>query len=564
MPTYFAIITTLGLQRLAEAQASGNPLVFTDLAVGDGNGSEITPLASMTELVNETARVSVNSVEIAPGAPTTVRVEGLIPAATGGFTIREAGLFNGDGELIAIASYPPIYKPVPADGVSVEEYIRILLVYEETTAIALTVDTSVIIATRLYVDERDDVLEGEVDALDERVADLEINVEGIYEALIFGDGSDGDCEVDGTNTFPWASKVGSVYTLTRDVYANTFTIPTGALVQVNTHGYRIFCKETFEIVPTIGSYVGANGADANASPGTIAGTGASGAGGSGAGSAGGNNVGVTVGSGDGGAGGAGSGGAGGAAGTPTDLSGPYGGTGVLSGPLIGYVAGGGATPTNGLGVLTMMSGGGGGGGGGGDGGSGGGTGGRGAGVLVIVAREIVLSVASGLQVKGQNGANGGAANRGGGGGGGGGTLILVYGSLTVSSGTVDAATCCTGGSAGSGGGGSGVAGSAGSNGVVLEYAIATEAPELSIGHEEDGYFTVASYGAGLEYEVEFDTPFENATGANGYVFDVNISYNETPYDGRVDWWVTEKTVNGFKINLSDDLFTGEIRWSARR
>jgi len=122
-PTYYAIFTTVGLTRLAEAQATGVPLVFEHVAVGDGNGAPITPDASMTALVHETSRVGVNYVGTLAYEPTTVRVEGLLPSDDGGYTIREAGLFNGAGELIAIASYPPIYKPVEADGVTVEEYI---------------------------------------------------------------------------------------------------------------------------------------------------------------------------------------------------------------------------------------------------------------------------------------------------------------------------------------------------------------------------------------------------------------------------------------------------------
>lgn len=153
MPTYFAVFTTLGLARLADAQYTATPLVFTHVAVGDGNGAPITPSAAMTALVHETARVVVNGVSISPDAPNVVRVEGLIPSGTGGFTIREAGLFNLAGELIAVASYPPIYKPVPGDGVTVEEYIRILLKYEAVAAIALTTDPDVITATRLYVDD---------------------------------------------------------------------------------------------------------------------------------------------------------------------------------------------------------------------------------------------------------------------------------------------------------------------------------------------------------------------------------------------------------------------------
>jgi len=153
LPTYYAIFTTIGLTRLAEATASGIPLPFAYVAVGDGNGSPITPSAAMTALVHECARVQTNNVDVSPDAPNTVRVEGLIPSATGGFTIREAGVFNHAGELLAVASYPPIYKPIPADGSTVEEYIRILLQYADVTAIALTTDPDVITATRLNVDD---------------------------------------------------------------------------------------------------------------------------------------------------------------------------------------------------------------------------------------------------------------------------------------------------------------------------------------------------------------------------------------------------------------------------
>lgn len=153
-PTYFAVITTLGATKLATAQASDNPLLFTHLAVGDGGGSTPTPNVAQTALVNERARVSINLVQVDPANPNTVRVEGLIPAATGGFVIREAGIFDEDDDLIAVANYPDIYKPSLSDGVSIEEYIRILLVYASPgSAIDLIVDTSVIIATRLYVDD---------------------------------------------------------------------------------------------------------------------------------------------------------------------------------------------------------------------------------------------------------------------------------------------------------------------------------------------------------------------------------------------------------------------------
>jgi phage-related tail fiber protein len=151
--TYYAILTTLGATRLAEAVANAIPLVFAFGAVGDGGGAPITPAVGMTTLVNERARVAINKIETSPDEPNVLRVEFVLLAATGGFTIREAGLFNLAGEMIAVASYPPTYKPVPADGAIVNEYIRVLIAYTPASAVALTVDPNVITATELYVDD---------------------------------------------------------------------------------------------------------------------------------------------------------------------------------------------------------------------------------------------------------------------------------------------------------------------------------------------------------------------------------------------------------------------------
>jgi phage-related tail fiber protein len=129
------------------------PLVFTHFAVGDGDGSAITPDVDMEELVNERWRGSVNDVQIHSEAPSTIRIEGLIPANQGGWTIREAGVFNAAGELIVVASHPPVEKPVLADGVSAQAYIRVLIEYAAVDAVALSVDTDVVTATRTDVDD---------------------------------------------------------------------------------------------------------------------------------------------------------------------------------------------------------------------------------------------------------------------------------------------------------------------------------------------------------------------------------------------------------------------------
>lgn len=154
MPLYYAVITTLGAQRLAEAQAENTPLVFTHIAVGDANGNVVTaPPPSSTALVNEVWRSGINSIATSPDAPRTIRIEGLIPANDGGFTIREVGVFNGAGELIVYASYPPTYKPNGGDGMLVDEFIRINIEVASVAAVELTVDPAVATATRADVED---------------------------------------------------------------------------------------------------------------------------------------------------------------------------------------------------------------------------------------------------------------------------------------------------------------------------------------------------------------------------------------------------------------------------
>jgi hypothetical protein len=151
---FFALITNDGADALADALGTATPLQLSYIAVGDGGGSPITPDVTMTALVNERARVNVNAIDVDPATPNKVRVEGLIPVGTGGFTIREAAIFSEDGVMIAIASYPDIYKPTPSEGASVAEYIRIPLEYLSVVdAVELTVDNSTVMATRQYVSD---------------------------------------------------------------------------------------------------------------------------------------------------------------------------------------------------------------------------------------------------------------------------------------------------------------------------------------------------------------------------------------------------------------------------
>lgn len=146
------VITTIGLGKIAAALAGGPQVNITEVAVGDAG---TVPDPALTDLGNEVWRGDVNAIDVTPGNPNRVRVEGVVPIADGGWTMREAGAFDAAGDLILIARIPDTYKPDPGvDGAGVAAYIRLVVeVANAAAALTLTVDDSVIMASRLYVDE---------------------------------------------------------------------------------------------------------------------------------------------------------------------------------------------------------------------------------------------------------------------------------------------------------------------------------------------------------------------------------------------------------------------------
>ena len=150
---YYAIVTSQGAAKIANAAALGNKLNITQMAVGDGGGTLPTPNASQTKLVNEWRRAAINTLSIDPANASQVIAEQVIPENEGGFWIREMGLFDADGTLIAVCNTPETYKPALQEGSGRTQTVRMILIVNSTDAITLKIDPSVVLATRKYVDE---------------------------------------------------------------------------------------------------------------------------------------------------------------------------------------------------------------------------------------------------------------------------------------------------------------------------------------------------------------------------------------------------------------------------
>lgn len=162
---YFAILTNQGAARLANATALGTKLNITQMAVGDGNGTLPTPDPAQTKLINQTRIAPINSLGVDANDAGQIIAEQIIPENEGGFFIREIGLYDDAGILIAVANCPETYKPLLAEGSGRTQTIRMILVVSSTSAITLKIDPSVVLATRKYVDDKTIEVKGYVDSL---------------------------------------------------------------------------------------------------------------------------------------------------------------------------------------------------------------------------------------------------------------------------------------------------------------------------------------------------------------------------------------------------------------
>lgn len=143
---FLSVITAAGRERIAAAIVSGNKVVFSQMSVGDGRGSATTPGDEQAALINERFRTQLNSLKLSDNENIII-AEMIIPPEVGGFTIREAALFDDAGVCMAVANVPETYKPALAEGSGRFTILRIWLAVSSTEAVELVVDPGIVLAT---------------------------------------------------------------------------------------------------------------------------------------------------------------------------------------------------------------------------------------------------------------------------------------------------------------------------------------------------------------------------------------------------------------------------------
>ena len=169
---FYSMLTQAGAEKIAQAQVSGVPAGFVFMAVGDGGGVVPSPSSAQTGLINEVWRAELNSLTVVDEQKNIIQAEAIMPPQVGGFTMREVALFDEEGVCLAVGSLPVTYKPTLSEGSGRFSVVRIWLAVSSTEAVQLTVDTSVIMASREDVDKaKDESMDYTDKALQEAIAE---------------------------------------------------------------------------------------------------------------------------------------------------------------------------------------------------------------------------------------------------------------------------------------------------------------------------------------------------------------------------------------------------------
>lgn len=152
---YKTVITRAGAEKLAAATLpNGKKVNFAAMAVGDGGGKLPEPDASQTKLVNEVWRHALNKISQDKKHKNYVVAELVIPPETGGFWLREMGLYDDTGTLIAVGNMAESYKPELAEGSGRAQMLRMVIMVSDIDTVELSIDTTLVMATQDYVDEK--------------------------------------------------------------------------------------------------------------------------------------------------------------------------------------------------------------------------------------------------------------------------------------------------------------------------------------------------------------------------------------------------------------------------
>lgn len=184
---YVAVLTNVGAAQLARAVANGTPWNITHMAVGDGNGETPIPSKLQAALIHENLRLPLNRLTVRADRPVII-AELILPSHVGGWWVREVGLYDSAGLLVAVANYPATFKPATGQGTGRTQGIRLQILVSSTANITLLDDPTLVMPTLDNV--RDEILRG--------TAGYAARLKNSRKLALMGDAT-GEAQFDGSN-----------------------------------------------------------------------------------------------------------------------------------------------------------------------------------------------------------------------------------------------------------------------------------------------------------------------------------------------------------------------------
>ncbi|WP_315065869.1 phage tail protein [uncultured Clostridium sp.] len=166
---FYTILTSIGKSKLANSTVLGNKINLKTLQVGDGNGTYHEPSEDQTSLINKVWIGEISSISTDESNSNWIIIQTIIPATDGGFYIREAGIFDEEGDLIAVSKVSETYKPVISEGSAKDVSVKIVLEVSNADNVTLKIDPNIVVATKNDIE----VLELEIQDINTNISDME-------------------------------------------------------------------------------------------------------------------------------------------------------------------------------------------------------------------------------------------------------------------------------------------------------------------------------------------------------------------------------------------------------
>ncbi|WP_238917267.1 phage tail protein [Clostridium sp. YIM B02555] len=150
---FYTILTNIGKAKIANSGVMGNKVNFVKFKIGDGSGSYYEPTEDQKDLVHTVYEGNITDIEIDADNPNWMKINLMIPANVGGFMIREYGVFDAEGNMLAVAKCAESYKPIAEDGSTKELILRMILAVSNTKNISLELDPTLVFVTKEDLEE---------------------------------------------------------------------------------------------------------------------------------------------------------------------------------------------------------------------------------------------------------------------------------------------------------------------------------------------------------------------------------------------------------------------------